>query len=278
MSAPGYDDFAYCLAQVRGGARDLYLADLLLPDLIRNDIAAIHAFHVEITNISLSLAEPMAGQIRIQWWIDVLQGDRTSEAGGNPLSRCLLDVIDRHNLPVADFVAKLEAHIFDLYQDPMADRTMFEGYCGETRSCLFQWAALIAAASPGKKLADASGHAGVATGCVAILENMGLHHSRGQCFVPGDLLAAVGLSVNEYLAAPASVHEQVILTLVDLATEHEQAALTAVDALGSKARPVFKPLSLVPLYLQRIKKAPLAVFQHREPVSQWRCQWALWRF
>lgn len=278
VAAPSRDDFAYCVTLVKDGARDLYLADLLLPDQIRNDIAAIHAFHVEITNIALSLGEPMAGQIRIQWWIDVLQGERASEAGGNPLSRCLLDVIGRHKLPVTDFVAKLEAHVFDLYQDPMGDRTMFEGYCGETRSCLFQWAALIAGTAPGSKLADASGHGGVATGCVSILENIGLHHSRGQCFVPSDLLAAVGLSVNEYLATPASTHEQVILTLVDLAVEHELSALKAVNELGPQVRPVFKPLALVPLYLQRLKKAPLAAFKRREPVSQWRSQWALLRF
>ena len=150
--------------------------------------------HFSLLFFCLAGGEPMAGQVRLQWWTEVIQGSRAEEATGHPVARALLATIAAHDLPRSSFEAKLEAHIFDLYNDPMGNRTDFEAYCGETRSCLFQWAALVAGIEAQRALADASGHSGVATGIVSVLENMARYHSVGQVFVPADLLAAAGLS------------------------------------------------------------------------------------
>lgn len=268
----------HCLALLKQSAPDFYLADLLLNPRYSVEIVVLHAFHVEITNITLSGADHMAAQVRLQWWLEVVQGQRDEEAQGHPVARALLAVIGHHNLPVASFVAKLEAHIFDLYQDPMGDRGVFEAYCGETRSCLFQWAALVSGAEPSRGLADASGHAGVASGAVQVLENMARSQAMGQVFVPSDLLAAAGLSPAEFLTEATQKHEAVIVGLCDLATEHHQKASTALGHLPTQTRGVFKPLALLPLYIDRALRAPRDVFAPRPPLSQLRKQWALWRF
>jgi phytoene synthase len=271
-------DFTHCLDLLKTGAPDFYLADLLLPTEGKAAIVALHAFHVEATNICLAGGEPLAGQMRLQWWTDVINGSRSEEASGHPVARALLQVITTHNLPISSFEAKLEAHVFDLYQDPMGGRTDFEAYCGETRSCLFQWAALVLGIEAGRNLADASGHAGVATGIVNALENMARHHNAGQVYVPSELLAAVGLSRDTFLAQPNSDHEAVITGLIDLAVEHDAKARAALAQLPVAAKGAFKPLALVPVYLKQARRAPLDLFQPRQPLSQIRKQWALWRF
>ncbi len=274
------EDAAHCLNLLKTEAPDFYLADLLLPDMGRDAVIALHAFHVEITNITLSGGEPMAGQLRLQWWVEVLQGQRRDEAVGHPVARALLQVIDGHQLPVAGFEAKLEAHIFDLYQDPMGSRTDFEAYLGETRSCLFQWAGLILGAAVTSELANASGHSGVATGIVGVLVNIGHSHNRGQVNVPGELLAATGMTPEQFLATPTSKHQDVIKGLIDLAREHEMKARNALRKLAPEQRIAFKPLALVPLYLKSAERAGLNVFQQRSrpSPSQLSKQWALWRF
>ena len=271
-------DFAHCLDLLKSGAPDYYLADLLLPEQHREAIVVLHAFHVEVTNICLAGGEPMAGQVRLQWWVEVIQGIRKEEASGHPVARALTQVIAAHNLPTSSFEAKLEAHVFDLYNDAMGSRTDFEAYCGETRSCLFQWASLAMGIEAQRPLADASGHSGVATGIVSVLENMARYHGNGQVFVPADLLAATGLTREDFLAKPDVQHEAAISGLVDLGYEHQAKALTALDQLPTEARAVFKPLALVPAYLKRVQRDPMGVFKPRPPLSQIRRQWALWRF
>ncbi|MEE9313319.1 MAG: phytoene/squalene synthase family protein [Rhizobiaceae bacterium] len=271
-------DLKYCYNLVSQNARDLYLADLLLPKEMRDDIIVLHAFHVEITNITLASREPMAGEVRLQWWADVVAGKRHEEAEGHPLARALLRLIVKHNLPRSALDAKLEAHIFDLYQDPMGDRTMLEGYFGETRSVLFQMAALIIGISPSPDLANASGHAGVATGVVGMLEQMAMHRSSGKIFIPSDLLLAAGISVSEFMAMPASNHNLVVHGVIDLAEEHYQMALKALLELPQSARLVFKSLAIVPHYLHRAKASPSLVLSGLPASSQFKRQWALWRF
>ena len=272
------DDFGHCLDVLKSGAPDYYLADLLLPDGGREAIVALHAFHVEITNITLAFGEPMAAQIRLQWWSEVVAGERAGESAGHPVARALLETIEEHRLPIAGFEAKLAAHIFDLYQDPIGTRNDFEAYCGETRSCMFQWAALILGAKADRALADASGHGGVATGLVNVLENIGQTHANGQIYVPSELLNAVAMSPEEFLGKPSQKHKRVVHGLIDLAREHENKAKQSLREVEKTARPAFKPLGLVPLYLKQAEGAGLEIFRRRSELSQLRKQWALWRF
>ena len=43
--------------------------------------------------------EPMPGEIRLQWWRDVLNGERAGEAAANPVAAALIETIARFALP-----------------------------------------------------------------------------------------------------------------------------------------------------------------------------------
>ncbi len=262
---------------MRDNAPDFYLAGLLLPENVRAAINVLYGFHVEITNITWAGGEPLAGEVRLQWWADVIAGKRTDEASGHPLARALLSVVSTFNLPANALEAKLEAHIFELYNDPMGDGSMLEGWCGETRSVLFQMAALILGAEANSKLADASGHAGVTTGVISIIENLARSHAAGKVPVPVDVLEQNGLSCADYLASVGKSHHGVVRDLIDLAEGHYHKAIAAVSQLPQEVRPAFLPLALAPLYLKRSRKNIDQVFNNLAPISQWRRQWALWR-
>ena len=271
------EDFEHCLELVRENANDFYLADLLLPQEARADIVVLHAFHVEITNIALATREPIAGEVRLQWWADVIAGQREEEAGGHPVARALLNVVERHSLSREALDAKLTAHIFDLYNDPMGNRNMLEGYCGETRSVLFHMAALICGAEPTTPLADASGHAGVAMGIIGMIENLAWHRNKGRLYVPSELLQATGLSAEEFLTGQSNAHEQVVLGMIDFAKEHQLQALRCLESMPSSARIAFKPFALANPHLRRARKNPNQAFAGFQPFSQVRRQWVLWR-
>src|SRR5690606_8354919 len=119
---------------------------------------ALYAFNVEAASIRDRIKEPMAGEIRLQWWRDAL----ANGGAGNPVADALVEAMDTYRLPPQAFIDYLDARIFDLYDDPMPSRTDLEGYCGETASALIQLSNLILDAEAAAGAAAMAGHAGCA--------------------------------------------------------------------------------------------------------------------
>lgn len=122
-----------CLATLRDTDRDRYLACLLSPEPMRGALAALYAFNAEIARVRDLVREPLPGEIRLQWWRDLLEGQGQGDAGANPLAAALLDTVDRYRLPRTTLINMIDARIFDLYDDPITDRNAFEGYAGRLR-------------------------------------------------------------------------------------------------------------------------------------------------
>jgi phytoene synthase len=113
------DAFAYCADLVRSNDRDRYIATLFAPAECRNALYALYAFNAEVARVRDVAREPLPGEIRLQWWFDVLRGERDGEANANPVASALLDTIHRYKLGTELLTALIEAHRFDLYDDPM---------------------------------------------------------------------------------------------------------------------------------------------------------------
>ncbi len=271
------DDLEYCTNLVRGNARDIYLADLLLPEKARHKAVVLHAFHVEITNITLGNGDPLASEVRLQWWSDVVQGNRDEEASGHPVARPLLVLIEDEPIVGPALAAKIEAHIFDLYQDPMPDRTSLEGWCGETRSVLYNLVARFCGAGQSKELADAAGHVGCCMGIIGILENMPLLRSKNQNYIPTDLLQSVGLSPEAFLAKQGEQHAFAIEGMTYLAREHQTKAKAAIIKLDPSGVPAMRSFALADLYLKRFEKKPMSAYSIQNVPSALRVQWLLFR-
>lgn len=270
-------DAAFCRDLLKSQAVDLYLATLLGPHDRVTELMILRAFHGEMVKIVSAAREPLAGEIRLRWWADAFTGLRSAEASGHPLYRATRHVLDTYDLPTQPLYAKAEVHIAELYSDPFPDRETLEGHLGETHSTQFHMAASLCGAPRDRRLADASGHAGVALGVTDLLCQSARHRSRSQVFVPLDVLEEAGLSAAQYLEPPNQRHEQAIRSMVELATRHYESAVEHIDELPDEIAPVFKPLALVPLYLKRIEAKPAKVLMNASPlVSQLRRQWTLW--
>ncbi|TCS26141.1 phytoene synthase [Aminobacter aminovorans] len=250
---PGANDPKKALLDaVRAADRDRYLAALYAPEDKRAAVLALYAFNAEIAAIRDRVSEPMPGEIRLQWWRDVIaSGNREA---GHPVATALIAAIETYRLPVAAFDNYLEARIFDLYDDPMPSRTDLEGYCGDTASALIQLAALVLDADEAPKHAELSGHAGCAQSIAGLLRLLPVHRARGQCYVPRDLLAAAGLTPAEFVAGDDAKSSVAIQAMIALAREHLRAFERGAKALPQTLRPAFLPVALTPAYLDRVER------------------------
>jgi phytoene synthase len=261
---------------VRAADHGRYLTALYAPQEKRRSLLALYAFNVEIASVRDRIREPLPGEVRLQWWRDVLDG-RTA-ADGHPVAEALLAAIREHGLPVETFQNYLDARIFDLYDDPMPTRNDLEGYCGETASALIQLAAMILDAPAAPRFAELAGHAGCAQAITGILRLLPISRARGQCYVPKDILAAAGTSPREFLVGEGGTGAtHAVSAMAALARQHLAAFESQASSLPETLRPAFLPLALTGAYLEAIERNPAKALRQTTELPVWRRHWLMLR-
>jgi len=270
------DAFAYCENLLRAGDKDRWLASLFAPADRRSHLYALYAFNLEIARVRELAREAMAGEIRLQWWREVLAGTRPGEAAANPVAAALTETIARCDLPVQTFLDLIEARAFDLYNDPMPSLDAFAAYGRHTASGLIALAARVLARD--RDVSEAAGPAGIAYATTGLLRTLALHASRGQIYLPADVLARHGADLSDILAGRTTDALRAALAqLRGFAREHFDLFAARRRALPRAVAPAFLPVALVPAYLARMERRDYDPFTTPVEVPQWRRQWLLWR-
>jgi phytoene synthase len=266
------DVFAYCAELVRAADRDRYLATLFAPASHRCALFALYAFASELKRVREVAREPLPGEIRLQWWSEVLGGERDGEASANPVASALLQTIARHRLDAAAPIDIIEAHRFDLYDEPMRTVADLDDYATRTSSALITLAVKILC---GSEMADAARQAGIAYAIAALAHALPLHASRAQLYVPLEVLERHGVQASEVYAGRSSRGLNAALAeLRDLARIHLAAVRQSLSELPPDALPAFLPVALVGPSLRRLDRRD--AFSPVE-IPPWRRQWLIWR-
>lgn len=270
------DAAGFCADLVRNHDFARYSSTLFVPAPERRALLALYAFNVEIVRVREQVSQPLPGEIRLQWWTDMLAGRDHGGVEGNPVAAELLLAIRDFKLPVEPLSRLVEEHQFDLYNDPMPTLAALEGYLSATCSALFKLAARITA-PPSAELDHLARHAGLGRGMVQVLANLPRDAARRQLFLPQQVLASHGSGMEEVFAGKET--PQLRAALDELAAEAQRHVATATSLLtkeAGSARPVFLPLALARLDLARLARADRNPFQ-AQPTSRLRTLWTLWR-
>jgi phytoene synthase len=268
------DAYAHCEALVREADKDRFLASLFAPADRRPHLFALYGFNVEIARVGQVAHEPLAGEIRLQWWRDALSSRAPGEAAANPVAAALLDTIARCGLPVAPLDTLIDARARDLYDDPITTVSELEAYGRATASTLFGMAARIL--DRGAATDDVADPAGVAYALAGLLKAFPQHAARGQLYVPIETLERHGVARAEVIAGTAGAGLRAALAeIAGQARERLAQASHHWPSVPLVARPAFLPLAWVAPLLARIERNPDPFAPIDLP--QWRRQWFLWR-
>lgn len=262
---------------LRASDRDRYLSALYAPAEKREGLFALYAFNAEIAAIRDRIREPLPGEIRLQWWRDVLAAPEGT-GDGHPVAVAMTRTIEANGLPRAAFDNYLEARIFDLYDDPMPSRGDLEGYCGETASAIIQLAALILDRASAPDYAELAGHAGCAQAIAGLLRLLPIHRARGQCYIPRDILSAAGTSPEDFIGGDApEAKRRAVEAMIALANHHLGAFREGARRLPASLRSAFLPVALVPAYLDKLARDPDRALRIPADVSEIRRHWIMFR-
>jgi phytoene synthase len=270
------DAFDHCQALVREADKDRFLATLFAPEKHRRPLLALYAFNAEIARVRDAVRDPMAGEIRLQWWREVFTGSGRGEVRANPVAAALLDTVVRYGLPPQMLVEVIEARSFDLHDDPIATVDELEGYAEKTSSSLIALAARVLGDGRAPDVSAAARAAGVAYAISGLLRALPLHASRGQFYLPLDLVERHGAQPADVLAGKPTTEVRAALAELRL---HGRGHLTQARArlaeLPPAVLPAFLPVALVRPALDRMERSDYKPFRPNE-IPQWRKQLRLW--
>ena len=265
---------------------DRYLAATLSPRNVRQDLIVLAAFAGEMARIPLTVSDPTIGAVRQQWWRDALLSGGSGKSG-NPLADAVIDVVQRHKLPVGLLVGHIDAQELELYGDLVEDLDALKVHFQKRDSALFDLAAMILSDGKSPHASSNRSHdviqaAGLAYGLSRTLCEVRMRAQGRQLLVPADRARVHGISIES--GAPDQQPEALRCLVLELS----EAATTALQNLRSMAseinrglNPALLPAALTEAYLRsavRQFEAAISLDTRPSPLTKtWCLLRAYWR-
>jgi phytoene synthase len=265
----------YCLAQVRQGDRDRYLALLFAPAAARSALAAIAAFNLELARASSDITESMLGLIRLQWWREAVE---EIGAGGavrrHQVAEALAAATRAHALSTDRMLAMIGSREEELESEGPPTHTAFDARADATAANLIRLSLQAVGLGPEETdLSAACAKVGRAYATVGCARSVLLDARRRRIRLPAEALAEAGVDQDQLLELrPQPALQDCLRLLAEGAERDLRAARQA--AIPRRAGPLVLTGKLAALHLERLRRAAYDPFDPQviasAPFDVWR--------
>jgi NADH dehydrogenase [ubiquinone] 1 alpha subcomplex assembly factor 6 len=181
--------------------RDRYQTALFAPADRQEALFALYAFNYEIARVREIVTQPMLGQIRLQWWREIVDA---AFAGRPPrqheVAEPLAAAIREFAPTRAYFDRMIDTRERDLDDAPPATMAALEDYAEGTAATLL-YLALEVLGVREATVAAAAREVGVGYALSGLLRAMPFHARSGRSYIPAELAARAGLDPRDYAAS-----------------------------------------------------------------------------
>jgi NADH dehydrogenase [ubiquinone] 1 alpha subcomplex assembly factor 6 len=272
-------------ALVRQHDPDRYRAALFAPSGRREALFALYAFNYEVARVRESVSQPMLGQIRLQWWREVIDAAYSgAPARRHVVAAPLTAIIREHPLSREWFDRLIDAREQDLTDAPPATLAALDDYAAATSAALVHLALQILGFDPklGSDVLRATAqHVGIAYALTGLLRALPFHARAGRCYIPQDLAARSGLDPHGSRLHDGSSLRQAVEEIAERAAEHLRRARQQRRRVPRAALPAFLPAIVADRGLARLQRAAWNPFDPAvaapDPLLTWRLMAAMLR-
>jgi phytoene synthase len=260
---------------VRRHDRDRFQTALFAADDRREALFALYAFNYEIARVRESVSEPMLGQIRLQWWREVIAA---AYAGDSPrehqTAQPLTAAIRELGLDRADFNRLLDARERDLDPEPPATLVALEDYAEGSSAALVRLALeALGVREPAARAVAQS--LGIGYALAGLVRALPFHARAGRCYIPAEIAARVGLDPQDYAAGRSSpALRAAAAELAAAAARHLATAGQQKRAVPRSAVAAMLPAVIAERYLKRLRRAGYDPYAPQlalpDPLQAWR--------
>jgi phytoene synthase len=225
------------------------------------------------------------GQIRLQWWRDIIADTQSGFGSGcglaniGPLATALKQAQRQYHLRAEHLTAIIDALDFNLEHNPMPDEAAYRHHVWQTESLPLLLACQILNEGEEPRLPeDLMESVGLATGLARHLQNWPLDAANRQLFLPLESFTRHGLSLSDLFSGNQPDGLRIAIeALCQLARTSHQSAIASLRQMPkeetARLSPAFLALSTVPLTLSLRHKSPTGQLS----VANWRRYWSIWR-
>jgi len=243
-------------ALLRGSARehdpDRYLSALLAPKEACADLVVIAAYLGEIKRIPLIARDAAIGEIRMQWWRDVLEGDAgPGKQTGHPVADALTDLARRGGLSRELLLAPLDGYGRELYEDGISDDAAFGRYAEETEGAAIRLACSVLGRPGDERL---TGEASLALASTRLALTLPQHVAHGRLPLSAGIREMAPDPRGEARIAASGAVSVLTGHLADTALAARDRFQAGQGRLPRACFPAFLPLALVGAYAKALSR------------------------
>ena len=220
---------------------DRYFSATLAPKTLRYDLIVLAAFAAELARIPGQVREPLAGEIRLQWWRDALADDGGDAAAGHPVATAMRATMARFALPRDIVEAVIDAQADVLHGEQPADEAALKVRLAAGEGGLFRLAARICANGEADELSPIADAAGLAYGLSRALARIPVD-GAAEAPIPLSLIPAAGIDLAAH-DDPAL--RSALGALAAMARRAHAEATAALAPISRRRRIAFLPLAMV---------------------------------
>lgn len=243
-------------ALVRRHDRDRFQTALFAPAEHRESLFALYAFNYEVARVRETVSEPLLGQIRLQWWREII----AAAFEGGPVRHhivveALTPVIRANALTRAHFDRLVAAREADLDDAPSASLAALQDYADATSARLV-YLALESLGIRDPAAEKAGFHIGIAYAFAGLLRAMPFQARAGRLIIPADIAERTELDAADYRALRSTpALRAATAAIASAASRHLASARAHRRSIARSALPALLPAIIAERSLARLKRA-----------------------
>jgi phytoene synthase len=251
MTALSYAGEQVCLYD-----HDRFMTAIFAPAAVREYLFALYAFNIELAKVREIVSEPLIGQMRLQWWRDVLDRIYAGDTIKHEVARPLGAAIAACGIAREAFDPLIDAREFDLDGVPPADLSALLAYAEGTGAPLLAIALRVAGGGLDPAAVEVSRLAGTGWALTGLLRAVPFHARQHRLYLPTDELENAGVRVSRLFdLKPEPGLTDVVRSIGDRAQANFVASRKLLRRLPKRGRSPALLVELGQIYLGDLKQA-----------------------
>ena len=241
---------------VRMHDRDRFHTALFAPAKHREALFTLYAFNYEVARVRETVTQPMLGQIRLQWWREVVDAAYSGAPARQHLVAGPLAALIEEIAPTrGHFERLIDARERDLSDAPPENLSALEDYAEATSANLL-YLAFEAVGVTQPEAARAARGVGIGYAIAGLLRAMPFHARSGRSYIPADIAARSRLDPQDYTRGRDSpAIRAATAELADTAATHLAEARRHNGSIPRRARAAVLTAVIADRVLLRLKRS-----------------------